>query len=126
MNSACLVKHILKLKSFVDVYRKDFDCRVLLSILLILVLYSNSKRSVTSQQPPNKKISFDKDCGSTKGCFPDCPDGCDYLVTWQRQPSDDSVKFSISMALDNTNNIWIAAGLSRTGEMASHVLLLVY
>lgn len=72
-------------------------------------------------QAPGKTIAFDKECGVTKGCFPNCPNGCQYLVTWQKLAqqtnSDDSVRFTLSMELDSTNDVWMAVGISKTGQM---------
>ena len=67
---------------------------------------------------PSNKIPWDTQCGSTKACYPQCMGGCDYLVTWQ--PSSQTgtgIQFDLKMILEKTMDIWIAVGLSDTGDM---------
>lgn len=72
-----------------------------------------------TSQVPGKKIQYDPGCGTKKGCFPDCPGGCDFLVTWQHNTSNGGrvFHFSVQMMLGDLDNIWIAIGLSPTGKM---------
>lgn len=87
---------------------------------------TSSSMIITTTDPGNK-IQNDPDCGVTKGCFPDCSNGCDYLVTWQgtgdaKDAKDDgaddtAVHFSLQMMMKKTENVWTAIGLSPTGKM---------
>lgn len=66
-------------------------------------------------------IPYDPECGTTKGCFPNCEDGCEYLVTWQavavENDESQAIHFQLQMIVDKTDNVWIAVGLSPTGKM---------
>ena len=66
-------------------------------------------------QPTPGRIPFDKECGYTKGCFPACEGGCKYLTTWHAH--DNVIDFELQMKLDNTDNIWMAVGISPDGNM---------
>ncbi|XP_045196153.2 putative ferric-chelate reductase 1 isoform X3 [Mercenaria mercenaria] len=78
-----------------------------------------STPKVITTQTPGKKIPNDPGCGTTKGCFPDCSGGCDYLVTWQQTPQNGirGVNFDFQMMMKDMDNVWIAIGFSPTGKM---------
>ena len=75
------------------------------SLLIAVILF----------QEPSGLIPFDPDCGYTKGCFPACESGCDYLATWHAH--DGNVDFELQMKLDKTDSTWVAIGISPGGQM---------
>ncbi|XP_060561736.1 putative ferric-chelate reductase 1 [Ruditapes philippinarum] len=76
--------------------------RILLSAALINV------KVVTSL------INWDAACGNTKGCFPNCPNGCGYLVTWQTSAS--SIQFTLQVEETGTS-VYVAIGFSNDYRM---------
>ncbi|XP_060594887.1 putative ferric-chelate reductase 1 isoform X2 [Ruditapes philippinarum] len=83
---------------------------------------------LTTSPAPQNNIPNDPECGVSKGCFPDCSNGCEYLVTWQVDSNSmdninnaaadtDGVHFEFKMVLEETDNVWIAIGFSPTGKM---------
>ncbi|KAL4233415.1 DOMON domain-containing protein frrs1L [Mactra antiquata] len=54
-------------------------------------------------------INWDTGCGTTKGCFPNCPNGCSYLVTWT--PGASTIAFTMS-AEESASNQYLAIGFS--------------
>ncbi|XP_052239128.1 ferric-chelate reductase 1-like isoform X2 [Dreissena polymorpha] len=65
------------------------------------------------------KIPYDAQCGKTIGCFPKCPSGCDFLVSWQPPLTNRNgdIQFDIKMMVQQTTSLWVAVGLSKTGKM---------
>lgn len=59
-------------------------------------------------------IPWDSACGVTKGCFPDCPGGCQYLVKWQASVSN--IAFELS-AEESGTNVYLAIGYSEDYRM---------
>lgn len=59
-------------------------------------------------------ISWDSGCGSTKGCFPRCTTGCEYLVTWTTSGS--STTFTLK-AEESETNVYLAIGFSKDRRM---------
>ncbi|XP_053396447.1 putative ferric-chelate reductase 1 [Mercenaria mercenaria] len=77
-------------------------------ILKLVVTY------VTIQTVSAELISWDSGCGSTKGCFPYCPKGCEYLVTWQTAGT--STTFTLQ-AEETDTNVYLAVGFSKDYRM---------
>ena len=82
-------------------------------------------------QAPTGQINFDPECGKSKGCFSDCTTtDCTYLVTWQKYSNNSTniltefdetgmILFDLKKKLSDTNNKWIAIGISPDGYMVS-------
>jgi len=77
------------------------------AVLTLLFLAVIPKASAVS-------IPWDANCGSTMGCFPNCPDGCDYLVTWQTVGG--SLAFTMK-AVESDTNKYLAIGFSSDRRM---------
>ncbi|XP_060592307.1 putative ferric-chelate reductase 1 homolog, partial [Ruditapes philippinarum] len=76
--------------------------------IVLLVTY------VTLQGISGALISWDSGCGSTKGCFPSCTKGCEYLVTWVTSGS--STTFTLK-AEETDTNVYLAIGFSKDIRM---------
>lgn len=63
-------------------------------------------------------ISWDSACGSSKGCFPNCPDGCDYLVTWTDTGSN--IQFTLQ-AEESDTSVYLAIGFSDDRRMVCKI-----
>lgn len=63
-------------------------------------------------------VTWDTQCGITKGCFPDCKDsGCSYLVTWQVPSGQDSVQFEIFV--EESGSSWVGVAFSSDDDMGA-------
>ncbi|KAL4232478.1 DOMON domain-containing protein frrs1L [Mactra antiquata] len=77
----------------------------------------------TSTTPSSGDILWDAECGKTKGCFPECPNGCEYLVKWQTEEDDgdddddDVTNFDVQMKVKSTSDMWVAIGFAPTTQM---------
>ncbi|XP_045156560.2 putative ferric-chelate reductase 1 homolog [Mercenaria mercenaria] len=69
---------------------------------------------INVQTVTSSLISWDAACGSKKGCFPDCRDGCEYLVTWSTSSS--SIQFTLQ-AEETGTNVYLAVGFSNDYRM---------
>ncbi|KAH3700903.1 hypothetical protein DPMN_075884, partial [Dreissena polymorpha] len=78
--------------------------------------------STTADLPTTagSKIPYDPRCGESICCLAGCSNGgCDYLVSWQPASTNGNgdVQFDIKMMVQQTTNVYIAVGVSKTGIM---------
>ena len=63
-------------------------------------------------------MTWDTQCGVTKGCFPDCASSsCSYLVKWQVPSGTDSVQFEI--LAEESGSSWVGVAFSSDKSMVS-------
>lgn len=67
--------------------------------------------------PQAAKFSQDPECGSTKGCYTDCAEGCTFEVAWEDKGT--AVTFTIRFDLESKTNVWAAIGISQDMRMVS-------
>ena len=100
----------LKNESTEDEKNHNFICRH-------NAIYHKSNIHVTDLFVSSQSaVTWDTQCGITKGCFPDCKDsGCSYLVTWQVPSGQDSVQFEIFV--EESGSSWVGVAFSSDDDM---------
>ncbi|KAK3603380.1 hypothetical protein CHS0354_025992 [Potamilus streckersoni] len=110
-------KHKLKEISYQIVDFKTVDIVDSISHHDSTTTTSHNLSTPTTTEGPPSNVTWDPDCGVTKGCFPDCRTSvCSHLITWQ--DAGDSVRFVITSSISvGSNERWMAIGFSDNFKM---------